>query len=207
MSISIIRPPVTTSDDSDILELGSEKELIPLHVAEKAADVSAKMILSFRGKRKVEKAYQAFRKAVETGNDIYGTTTGFGPFVKFASSGRFCDEQGKNLIAHLCAGSGEASPLWIVRITQIIRANTLAQGYSGTNPGVLEKYIHLFNEGLVPCVPRLGSLGASGDFVPLAHIVRGLTGEVGMARVNMGIYIKTDLMRAFLAPKLKNRWS
>ena len=159
------------------LQIGARHRLHPDTIAQAAADVDSLLALDQDAEKAITHAHQAFGRAVQSGREIYGTTTGFGPFVKYASSGRHCDLQGKNLIAHLGAGSGDRTPLWIVRIAQIIRAHCMSQGRSGTRLETVHAYLKLFNDGMVPSVPQLGSLGASGDLVPLAHIVRALTGE------------------------------
>lgn len=119
------------------------------------------------------------------GTPVYGTTTGFGPFVTYASGdgGRGLCGHGAGLLAHLGAGWGPVGAEWApsetVRAAMLIRAQNLAQGFSGIRPSLLRAYLRLLEEEIVPCVPPVGSVGASGDLVPLAHIARALAGAEG----------------------------
>jgi histidine ammonia-lyase/tyrosine ammonia-lyase len=110
------------------------------------------------------------------GTPVYGSTTGFGPHVRYAA-----DEDsfahGSGLIAHLASGAGPLVAPDAVRATMIVRANALAQGRSGVRPHTLRALLAVLGSELVPAVPELGSVGASGDLIPLAHIARLITGE------------------------------
>ena len=107
---------------------------------------------------------------------IYGVTTGFGPFVAFSSADEGGIKHGEGLIAHLTAGSGDIAPADAVRATMLIRVHTLAKGYSAIPGSTLNRYIDLLHHNIVPAVPEIGSVGASGDLTPLAHIARVLAG-------------------------------
>jgi histidine ammonia-lyase len=108
---------------------------------------------------------------------IYGITTGFGALV----SARVPPEAHRglqlNLLRSHAAGTGEELPPEVVRAAIAIRLNSLLRGHSGIRPLVLERAALLLNEGFVPCVPRSGSLGASGDLAPSAHAFLPLLGE------------------------------
>lgn len=110
------------------------------------------------------------------GVGIYGVTTGFGPLVAHAAhpDGR---RQGAALLAHLGAGAGPAAPVHVVRATVLLRIAALARGQSGVTPRALEAYARLLAAEGAPAVPEVGSLGASGDLIPLAQIARRLCGE------------------------------
>jgi histidine ammonia-lyase/tyrosine ammonia-lyase len=111
---------------------------------------------------------------------VYGTTTGFGPFVAFASATNPVDH-GAGLLAHLGAGWGPSQTPWtspaIVKATMLIRAQNMAQGFSAVTPDLVRAYLQLLEKNVVACVPSVGSVGASGDLIPLAHIARVLTGD------------------------------
>ena len=111
------------------------------------------------------------------GDAIYGVTTGFGPFVRYGSAAGGQAAHGMGLIAHLGAGWGPLAPPEAVRASMLLRVHTLAQGWSGVRPGVVEGYISLLAANIVPAVPVVGSVGASGDLIPLAHIAGVLCGE------------------------------
>lgn len=113
--------------------------------------------------------------AVERGEPIYGLTTGFGPLVKFQADERACS-QGAGLIAHLGAGCGRWADRGVVRATMLLRAHTIGRGLSGIDPAAADAFASLIASGLTPAVPELGSVGASGDLIPLSHVARVLMG-------------------------------
>ncbi len=108
---------------------------------------------------------------------VYGVNTGFGAFatVKIPKE-RLLSLQRNILLSHAC-GVGEALAEDVVRAIILTRAHTLALGHSGVRPVVVEKLCELLNKSIVPYVPSKGSVGASGDLAPLAHIALVLIGE------------------------------
>lgn len=119
--------------------------------------------------------HASYKQHLNHGTPIYGTTTGFGPHV--VSEGAQGDTQGAHLVAHLAAGFGREAPASVVRGAMVLRLHTIGRGYSGVSAEVASLYCDMLTAGIVPCVPESGSVGASGDLVPLAHIVRALMGE------------------------------
>ncbi|MFC3456055.1 HAL/PAL/TAL family ammonia-lyase [Amycolatopsis speibonae] len=112
---------------------------------------------------------------------VYGATTGFGPLVTF--DGRDSQEdQCDNVLQHLTAGQGAELPPEVVRATMLVRIRSLSRGLSGISPAALEMLSAVLQTDFTPVVPTLGSLGASGDLVPLAYIAQSLRG-VGDARL------------------------
>ena len=83
----------------------------------------------------------------------------------------------RNVIHSHCAGVGEPLAREVVRAMMLIRANVLAKGFSGIRPLVAERICALVNRGVTPVVPSQGSVGASGDLAPLAHMAMVLIGE------------------------------
>jgi histidine ammonia-lyase len=107
----------------------------------------------------------------------YGINTGFGRFVSRAIPEELTGElQLRLLRSHACA-VGEPYPDEIVRAAMLLRANTLAKGYSGARVETVELLLECLNRGLLPRVPSRGSVGASGDLAPLAHLALPLVGE------------------------------
>ena len=123
---------------------------------------------------------RAARSIVEQlaeGDPVYGITTGFGALATTTiPPGRRADLQ-RSLIRSHAAGMGPAVAAEVVRAMMFLRARTLALGYSGARPVVAEGLVRLLNAGIVPRVPEHGSLGASGDLAPLAHVGLSLIGE------------------------------
>ncbi len=113
--------------------------------------------------------------ARERGDAIYGLTTGFGPHVQ-SRAGEDAQLQGENLIAHLAAGAGPDAPRPLVRAMIAARCRTLAQGCSGVAVEAAEALLDLLERDVCPAVPMIGSVGASGDLIPMAHVAQVLTG-------------------------------
>ncbi|MBO0880056.1 MAG: aromatic amino acid lyase [Mycobacterium sp.] len=110
------------------------------------------------------------------GEQIYGATTGFGPLVTYSGRDNMAD-QCDNIVYHLLAGHGEDLPPRVVRATALIRLWSLAQGHSGASVQVLSALTAMLSTSFAPAVPRIGSLGASGDLIPLAHLTHALRGH------------------------------
>ena len=114
--------------------------------------------------------------AVAGDRAVYGRTTGFGALVGFAgrADGR---DQADNTLAHLGAGQGPTLPPGLVRATVLVRTRSLAQGASGVGPDVLDALAAMLGTTFAPVVPRWGSVGASGDLIPLAAVAAALRGD------------------------------
>jgi histidine ammonia-lyase len=108
---------------------------------------------------------------------VYGVTTGLGALAGTHISPTARVELQRALIRSHAAGSGPPLEREVVRAMILLRSATLARGYSGVRPRVVEGLLALLNAGVTPVVPRYGSLGASGDLAPLAHVALCLLGE------------------------------
>ncbi|HZL94399.1 MAG TPA: aromatic amino acid lyase, partial [Vicinamibacterales bacterium] len=108
---------------------------------------------------------------------VYGINTGFGNFAEVRIPRNSLAELQVNLLRSHAAGVGDPLPVPVVRATTALRANVLAKGFSGISLGTLERLIDLLNRGVHPVVPSRGSVGASGDLAPLAHLALVLIGE------------------------------
>ncbi|MCC9738963.1 aromatic amino acid ammonia-lyase [Streptomyces sp. MNU89] len=107
---------------------------------------------------------------------IYGATTGFGALAGFAGRADEAD-QCDNTLAHLGAGQGPDLPPGIVRAALLLRTSSLARGLSGVSVEVVERLAAMFATTFCPAVPRYGSVGASGDLIPLAYATQALRGR------------------------------
>jgi histidine ammonia-lyase len=114
---------------------------------------------------------------VEQGETAYGINTGFGDLSTVSIPSDQLSELQHNLIRSHSAGVGSALPTDVARAMLLLRANALAKGYSGVREIVVERLIDLLNAGVTPVVPCQGSVGASGDLAPLAHLSLVLLGE------------------------------
>lgn len=125
----------------------------------------------------MEASRRMLEDLVRRGEVVYGITTGFGRFSDVVISRDEAVQLQKNLVASHATAVGDPFPAEVVRGMVLLRVNALAKGYSGVRPAVVKGLVDLLNAGLVPVVPCQGSLGASGDLVPLAHLALVLTGE------------------------------
>lgn len=114
---------------------------------------------------------------VEEERVIYGITTGFGKFSDVVISCAETVELQRNLIISHSCGVGEPLPEEMVRGIMLLRANALSKGFSGIRLSVVETLIEMLNRKVHPIIPEKGSLGASGDLAPLAHMVLVMIGE------------------------------
>jgi histidine ammonia-lyase len=129
-----------------------------------------------------QRRMQAARAVVERvahGSDehTYGVNTGFGRFVSREIPEELTEELQLRLLRSHACGVGEAYPDEVVRAAMLLRANALAKGNSGARIETVELLIECLNRGVLPQVPARGSVGASGDLAPLAHLALPLVGE------------------------------
>ncbi len=116
-------------------------------------------------------------RVVASGKVIYGITTGFGALATTHIGEDETEALQLNLIRSHATGVGEPLPDELVRAILLLRARTLAQGHSGVRPVVVERLLHMLASNILPVVPSKGSVGASGDLAPFAHLVLPLIGE------------------------------
>jgi histidine ammonia-lyase len=122
---------------------------------------------------------EAARELVDgvQGEHTYGVNTGFGRFVSAHIPDELAEELQLRLLRSHACGVGEPYPPEVVRSAMLLRANALAKGFSGARVSTVELLIECLNRGVVPHVPARGSVGASGDLAPLAHLALPLVGE------------------------------
>lgn len=114
---------------------------------------------------------------IETGQPIYGVTTGFGDScIRQISPAKTSDLQ-RNMYRYHMNGTGPLTPDEVVRATLLIRANCLARGNSGVRPAIAQRVLDYLNHDVLPLIPERGSVGASGDLVPLSYIAAAVFGE------------------------------
>src|SRR5580765_2913978 len=107
----------------------------------------------------------------------YGVNTGFGRFVSKSIPEELTEELQLRLLRSHACGVGEPYPDEIVRAAMLLRANALAKGRSGARPELVQLLLECLGRGVLPVVPSRGSVGASGDLAPLAHLALPLVGE------------------------------
>ena len=125
----------------------------------------------------MQEARDVIVRLIERGETVYGVTTGFGALANKPIDPADTRKLQANLLASHAGGVGPAFPREIVRAMMLLRANTLALGHSGCRPIVVDQIIELLAAGIHPRVPEQGSVGASGDLAPLAHLALPLVGR------------------------------
>ncbi len=149
---------------------------------------------------RMEASAAAVRRAVASEKPSYGINTGFGAFANTRISISQVRELQYNLVRSHAAGVGDPLPAPLVRRLMLLKANNLAAGYSGIRPQIVDTLLSLLNEDVLPIIPARGSVGASGDLAPLAHLALALIGE-GEAHLGERVLIGHDvLIKAQCAP-------
>ena len=126
---------------------------------------------------RMEKARAQVEEILKRGLPVYGINTGFGAFSQVTISQDQGDLLQANLVMSHAVGRGEPLPEDSVRGMLLLRANALCQGHSGIRPQVVQLLADMLNAGVHPVIPEQGSLGASGDLAPLAHMALVLMGR------------------------------
>ena len=151
----------------------------PLSVEEVVAVAigASRAQLGLGWEEKMAPARRLVEEAVAAQAVIYGITTGFGALASTRVEGAEAADLQQNLLRSHAAGVGDPLPAELVRAMLLLRARTLAQGHSGVRPEVVRKIVELLSHDLLPVVPGQGSVGASGDLAPFAHLALPLIGE------------------------------
>ncbi|MEL7483517.1 MAG: aromatic amino acid ammonia-lyase [Planctomycetota bacterium] len=162
-------------DSTHTVCFGSSEPLT-CEVLERLADGACRASFSDSARDAMQRSHDTLGAARERGDAIYGLTTGFGPHVRSVAN-RDSEQQGTDLIAHLGAGCGQLASRRVARATLAARCQTLALGQSGINPNAADALLAVLCRDVCPAIPEVGSVGASGDLIPLAHVARVLTGQ------------------------------
>jgi histidine ammonia-lyase len=136
-----------------------------------------RLSLAPAARKRVEKARRCLEDLISTGATIYGVNTGFG---KLANQRIEADEVlalQENLLRSHAVGMGPLLGIGVSRLALALRIQALAKGYSGVSAALIETLIEMYNRGIVPAIPEQGSVGASGDLAPLAHLALVVMGE------------------------------
>ncbi|MEU0156625.1 aromatic amino acid ammonia-lyase [Micromonospora fulviviridis] len=150
--------------------------------------------------RAMRASYELKDKLLHDGRTIYGVSTGFGDSVVRQVAPVKAMELQRNLIRYHVNGTGPDAPASVVRATLLIRANCLAKGNSGIRPEVVSRLLWHLDNDVLPRVPERGSVGASGDLVPLCYVASMLIGEGQVRHQGMLMPTQHVLMREAMAP-------
>ncbi len=133
--------------------------------------------ISAEAAKLVTRAAQAVQTLLERGVIAYGITTGFGAFKDRIIPPDQVEQLQRNILVSHSVGVGDPFDIPTTRAIMLIRANTLARGHSGIRLSTLQLLVDMLNAGVHPVIPEKGSLGASGDLAPLAHMALPIIGE------------------------------
>ncbi len=173
---------------------------VPLATWRRIMRDAPRVRLEASARQRVESSRQAVEAMIASGRPIYAVNTGFGKLAAVRIDPPHLVDLQRNLILSHCAGTGELLNDDLVRLIMVMKASALAQGFSGVRWEIVDALLTLANAGVYPCIPAKGSVGASGDLAPLAHMAAVLI-ELGEARVDGRIVPAVDgLARAGLVP-------
>ena len=133
--------------------------------------------ITAEARSRVAASRRVVERAVHAGRTIYGVTTGFGSLADRTIPAHEARALQLSLVRSHASGTGPALPADVVRGLLLLRLNSLAAGHSGVRLEVVDALVEMLNRQLVPFVPEQGSVGASGDLAPLAHLALALIGE------------------------------
>ena len=125
----------------------------------------------------IEAAHRCVHEAVAGGRDVYGVNTGFGLLASERIAPAELETLQRSIVLSHAAGVGEPLPESTVRLAMLLKLNSLGRGFSGVSPHLVDALLKLLNSACYPCIPCQGSVGASGDLAPLAHMSAVLLGE------------------------------
>ena len=144
---------------------------------ENVARKGYKVEIAPEAKQRINECAESILEWVREGRVVYGITTGFGDLASVSIPREKCSRLQHNLLVSHACGFGDPYPEDVVRAIMLLRINTLSRGFSGISLRTLQQMVDLLNLGIIPVVPELGSVGASGDLCPLSHIAIALMGE------------------------------
>ncbi|MDE9427408.1 histidine ammonia-lyase [Xenorhabdus bovienii] len=148
----------------------------------------------------IERSVDCVNRIINENRTAYGINTGFGLLASTRIAERDLEELQRSLVLSHAAGVGEPLPDEIVRLIMVLKINSLARGYSGIRLDVIQALITLVNAEVYPCIPSKGSVGASGDLAPLAHMSLLLLGESKARYRGEWLPAKEALEKANLKP-------
>src|SRR2546422_2528408 len=158
-----------------MLELDGQKLSLAQVVA--VAHGKEQVALSSASRARVEQSRTVVEEIVAEGRTVYGINTGFGKLSDVRIEDSQLRELQLNLVRSHSCGLGAPLSIQEARAMLLLRANVLAQGYSGCRSIVVQRLMEMLERGVTPVIPEKGSVGASGDLAPLAHLALTVIGE------------------------------
>jgi histidine ammonia-lyase len=179
-------------DQAEVVLTGADLSIADV---EAVARAGRPVRLGDEARARMVEARQVIERLVAAGEVVYGVTTGFGDLATtFIDPSQTASLQENLLLSH-AVGVGEPLARDVVRAMLLLRANTLALGHSGCRPEIAERLCEMLRLGIHPVVPSQGSVGASGDLAPLAHLALPITGR-GYVDVGGRVIAASEALRA-----------
>jgi histidine ammonia-lyase len=173
---------------------------LTIDVVEAVARGGASTVLGDGARERVAASRQVIDDILSSGQVAYGINTGFGRLAEVSIPPDQLEQLQLNLLRSHACGVGDPFSEEVVRAMLLLRANVLATGHAGCRPVIVERVLDLLNAGVHPVVPSLGSVGASGDLAPLAHLALPLVGEGAAVVAGESLTGAEALQRAGLEP-------
>jgi tyrosine ammonia-lyase len=175
--LGLLKPALAIEEKEPSIELRVGDDLI---TPQQLAEVSygrRTMRLSAVAEERMKRSRELLERAVQEGRLIYGVTTGFGPLAGRYISPEQTEQLQRNLVSHLATGVGRPFSNVQTRAIMAARAINLSKGYSAVRPESLQLLLDCLSADLLPIIPCMGTVGASGDLTPLSHMTLALLGE------------------------------
>ncbi len=163
-----------------------ENQLVTLDILRNAWQQPLTVSLSLGAKQRIAESNELINEVVAGGDRVYGVNTGFGQLAQVQIGNDELAHLQENLVRSHAVGVGEDLDDEIVRLIMLMKVVALAEGFSGVRVDLVEALCELINHNIYPRIPSRGSVGASGDLAPLAHMAGALLG-IGEVRVNSSL--------------------
>ncbi len=182
------------------MNLEVDNQLVTLATLRAAWEKPMTVTIGAEAKRRIAESNEFIADVVAGGEQVYGVNTGFGQLAQVRIDDDQLAQLQENLVSSHAVGVGEDLGDEIVRLIMLIKVIALAEGFSGVRLELVETLCELINHNIYPCIPSRGSVGASGDLAPLAHMAGALIGN-GEVRVDGSVMsASTALKNAGIEP-------
>ena len=156
--------------------------------------------LSREAKKSILKSHQLLNNLLDSDNKIYGVNTGFGKLSNVSIGSEDLKKLQLNLVRSHACGVGKPLDPGVTRIAMVLKLMTWAKGFSGISPELSQLLFDMLNHDILPIIPRKGSVGASGDLAPLAHLACSMIGDGDVYFNNRITTAKIALRKSGLKP-------
>lgn len=191
---------VLVARNTDILEISGSGLSIEQVAAVARGSTRVRLTANPEVIKRISASRRLLEEKLERGEIIYGVNTGFGGNVRFLIPPKDLRRHQENAFRFMVCGTGPPLPEDSVRAAILLRANALTKGYSAVREVVIERLLDLLNHHITPVVPRYGSVGASGDLIPSAHIGQVLLGHGEVFYKGQRMSTKEALAQAGVGP-------